>query len=362
MPITEAQRLIRKLHIGSSDAGTLMGVNPYGTLGDLVLSKLYDQYELDLGEVLEIGNALEPGLVQLAADRLGIQSLQVGTRYEAGVLAANLDGEGVDAEGNIAIIETKTAGWMWDGYDIERAGWGEDGTFATCDELGVIEGVPAGYYYQVQHQIYCLRQHLKMIDRLDSPLVLPHPSRGAANAPIKGVLYAAINGGGMRLYHIPENPMVGKAIATRADEVWVKYVEPGIIPDGDDAPTENALKRIVRQEVRYLKAKRGMEPQLEPESPEPAELDEGLVEDYLDTKEAAAQAEAEEKRLRNLILSSMGDLDTGVTPGGTVVTYRRQSRTAPNAKLLQDRFPDIANQVMVTTSFPVMRVKTPKGD
>lgn len=341
MALTDAQRQERRSFIGSSDAGTLMGVNPYGTLGDLVLSKIYESYELDLGEALEIGNALEPGLVKLAAERLGIPSYEVGTRYTAGILAANLDGEGFGPDDEIIVIETKTAGWMWDGYDIEGHGWGEDGSIAEIDALWNVKNVPAGYYYQVQHQMYCVRKHLDM-----------------PNRPIRAVVFAAINGGGMRMIHVPENTMVGLTIATRADEVWVKYVEPKVIPDGEDAPTENALKRVVREPVTFKKTKKGQPPEPEESSPEPAVLDDELVEDYLASKKFFKATEDNHQELKDKIITALGGLDTGVNEAGTVmITYKRQSSTKVSVNALRDRFPQVADEVSYVSSFPVLRDK-----
>ena len=78
MPITEKQREWRRNHLGSSDSPALFGLHPFKNLGDLYLEKTQpDLAEQVVGEAAEIGNMLEPSLVDWCAEKLGVRRVGV---------------------------------------------------------------------------------------------------------------------------------------------------------------------------------------------------------------------------------------------------------------------------------------------
>lgn len=132
---------IRRSGIGGSDAGTIMGGNPYSTkLSVYMAKKGFDSFTGNVNT--EWGHILEDPIRQKTAEELGVKIETVpGTlrSKEYPFMLANLDGlmdagEGIEVNG------------QW----ISGIGGHEIKTSAKGDGFGESE-IPDSYYWQVQH-------------------------------------------------------------------------------------------------------------------------------------------------------------------------------------------------------------------
>jgi predicted phage-related endonuclease len=97
MPITEAQRQIRRKYLGSSDTPVIMNLSPFKkTENDIYWSKVAELPEDDAPDYMQVGNWLEGPIIEWAADELGVEITRepkdlFHVEPMVGILAANHD-------------------------------------------------------------------------------------------------------------------------------------------------------------------------------------------------------------------------------------------------------------------------------
>jgi len=140
--ITPEQREMRRQTLGSSDAPAVVGVDPWRSAADVYYSKT-TELEDRPSQAMQIGNRMEPVLLDWAEEKLGISLqrivMQVAEQFP---LAANLDGLCVDA-----VVEAKYVGPNAADY------WGEPDT----------DQVPDHVLVQVMHQMIVTRRELAWV-------------------------------------------------------------------------------------------------------------------------------------------------------------------------------------------------------
>lgn len=152
-PPRDAWLAERRKSIGGSDASTLVGLNPYGSLMALYLDKRGELPERRPTTAMDWGRRLEPVIREWLAETYNLRISVPGLirRPDHPRLHANLDGVVLDDHGRpAAIVEIKTAGnrqaWQWaDGQCPDHAELQANvGMFVAgvpeCWVVGLIDG------------------------------------------------------------------------------------------------------------------------------------------------------------------------------------------------------------------------------
>ena len=137
--ITEKQRIAREKGIGSSDIGTILGINPWSTAYDLWLRRTKQVPDIKGNEAMDLGSALEVPILALASKRLDAKIVRPRSVFVGAhkYMRANLDGMiGSTARGS-PIVEAKTTGMS--------SAWGDEGS----------SDVPEYVKAQVMYQMMC---------------------------------------------------------------------------------------------------------------------------------------------------------------------------------------------------------------
>ena len=207
MPITPRQQEARKSKIGSSDSPAICGLSPYRNALNVYLDKVHERADQNADPIhILMGNYFEPGLLRLAADDLGVEIIQNQSRVSH---ANKLFGANHDAlvKGKPEGIEAKVALQQNDE-------WGEIGT----------DQVPMNVFVQCQHQMF--------VSQLDKVWV---------TALVQGKFRAD-----WRIYEIPREDQVIKAIVEKGELFWNDHVLPKIPPE-DMVVDPQVYRRLVRE-------------------------------------------------------------------------------------------------------------------
>jgi len=205
VPITEAQRELRKSHIGGSDVGSVLGVNPYNTAYDVWLEKTGKVTDWEPNEAADIGSLMEPGIILWAEDVLGplirnqyrsCPELHLGTHADA-----------IMRDDDDTPVEVKTSGIT--GRTDE--GYGEEGT----DEVPL-------------HVI--VQCHAHIIVAKGNPLHCPVPT--------------VLGGRGRVMFDVKRSDDLVEIIGNACIEFW-RCVETDTPPEGSIGSLKT-LKRVIR--------------------------------------------------------------------------------------------------------------------
>jgi len=181
----------RRLGIGGSDVGAIIGVNSYRTPLDVYLDKT-GQAPLETEESAPMywGNVLEEVVAQEFAKRTGKTIRRRNSSFvhgEFGFLRANIDRYIV---GEKSILECKTAG------EFTKGDWGEDGT----DEI------PFAYLVQIYHYMTVTNYH-------------------------RAYCAVLIGGRDYRIYDIPYRRETADKLVARCSDFWHNHVIPRVPPE-----------------------------------------------------------------------------------------------------------------------------------
>lgn len=302
--ITEEQRIERRNFLGSSDIAAIFGLDPWRNQADVYYSKVgpFPDEPENPGTAIRLGNNLEHGLLQLAAEDLRV-SIEPDVRrvHEDGIFAANLDA--LIAERDEA-IEVKTSGLqnpMWD--DSE---WGTPGT----DE------VPDRVIMQVHHQMLC------------------------ANLSTVHVAALLGRGRGFNLYRINRNDGIINAIVDEGTRFWELHVLTKT-PPADVRPSTEFLRTRPRNEG------------------ETTTIDNDLFERLQAAKEAEKAARAAVKDLEAEVLHTLGDAETALCDLGQI-TYRQTVTRRFDTKAFQAEHPDLHTQFLEESAYRSLRMRPAK--
>lgn len=225
--------LRRRLGIGGSEIGTLLGLNKYQTPYDLWLTKTGRKTPDDLSgnPAIHWGHRLESVVADEYAARTGQPVTVDDTHYQAADapwMVGNVD----RMVGNNKVLECKTAS----GFAAKKAGFGPGNTY---DEHGCLvnacDEVPESYLLQCQH-------YMLVTGRQEADLAV------------------LIDGRDYRIYSIPRNDELIAAMTEAATRFWFDCVLADMPPE--DAPltpaetTEAVASIEASQEIAELLAER----------------------------------------------------------------------------------------------------------
>ena len=297
MPITAEQKIERRNAIGSSDMAALFGLDPFKTTYDVWLDKT-GQLEDDDTEnaACYAGNRFEDGVLDYAEEHLGPLLRNQSKRIENLPIAVSTD---AIIEQNSIPVEAKTTGLFGPVQDI----WGDDNTDQVPDRV-------------------IIQAHCHMMAWGQGECYVP----------------AFIGGMGFRLYNIPRNTDIAKAIAEKALWFW-DIVEKKICPP-DSIPNLEVVKRM-RRVPNVI-----------------TNIDEGLFQKYLDAKEAAKIAEQTKDEAQSELLAALGEAEGANCGGLGAITYLPQSRRSLDSEALKRDHPEIFQQYYrAGKPFRILRTK-----
>jgi predicted phage-related endonuclease len=119
-----------------------------------------------------------------------------------------------------------------------------------------------------------------------------------------------------------------------------KAVQPEI--DGSES-THNSIRKSYDAEA-------GKAVELDPEVTK-------LIEWRANAKEMVSQYEAEVREAESKIMEALKNAEVGTIDGKSVVTWKTQSRSSIDTKMLKESYPEIAEEFTKNNSFRVLRIK-----
>lgn len=179
--------------IGGSDAGAIMGVNPYMSALDLYNDKtgITPPKDLSDNEAVHFGNVLEDVVAQEYTRRTGVKVRRRNAQFAHAKypwMLANIDRDVVGAS---KLLECKTAGAYF-----KKDEWGEAGS----------DKVPMHYYIQCAHYM----------------CVMGYESADLA---------VLIGGRDFRIYHIEKDAELEEMLIQKEHDFWNNHVLKGIPPE-----------------------------------------------------------------------------------------------------------------------------------
>lgn len=270
MTITLEQRDLRKSWLGASDIAALFGLDPFKNAADVFLAKT-QTIEDKTTEAMDLGNRLEPVILDWAAEQLGPLERNPEKLLRkcpiAGVPVASF----LDAEiiADRVPVEAKTSRVL---SAIQDGEWGEDGT----DEL------PFYVILQCQCQILCTGADMCHVPAL-------------------------IGGRGFQMYRVPRNEEVIKHVCEKSVNFWEQHVLTQT-PPADIAPSLELVKRVRRVPNKIV------------------DVDPQLVQDWIDAKDAAKAYDTAKEEAQAKLLAALGDAEAGTAVNMGVVNYMEQTR------------------------------------
>ena len=280
----------RKKGIGSSEAGTIMGVNKFDTPYSLWRRKTGVDGPIPSNEAMELGHHMEPAVVTMFAARTGAQVRK-------------------DSAGDWIAADTK--------HDYLRVSpdrlYYEDGAKRTKKNLRILEckttsvavdpeDFPVYWYCQLQYQMGVMGVKKGAVAWISS--------------------YPRLNFG---YKEFDFNPEFFKAMVEQLEVFWLINIQGGIAPD--DINSEDSL-------IRNPTAKTG----------EVLQADANLLATYNALKQVNAEVKALEKTQTSLeddLKMAMGEAETLVSPTGEVMALWKNTKPTMkfNAKAFQQDDP-----------------------
>lgn len=313
--ITAEQRERRRTVLGSSDAPSLCGVDPYRTLYDLFLDKTGKLEERESSTDADRGTDLEDAVIRMFERRTGHRVERNLELRNGGIFGANLDGalitRGLRPQDDhlTAIVEAKTT---TDGDE-----WGEG-----------LEDVPLRVFVQVQQQMMVADCQIAYI-----PVLIPKFKRFH-----------------FEIYQVQRHDALIAEIKERGEWFWTKHVIRDIPPPAS-VPHIETLKRMRREpssKIRLGNEARAAWSLMESLKKTRKELDEGIEAYYRD------------------ILTMLGQAEAGELEDGSVISYLEQNGqrtcdwTLLEMRLIECGHPEIFQELVSQGRHRVLRFKKVK--
>ena len=254
----------RRLALGATDIAAILGLSPYKTAFEVYCDKKDMLEPWEGNAATDLGNMLEPTILDEAEKDLGKLERQKVCKHDAAPIAATLDG--LQPEKQI-VVEAKTSIL---GYD--KTAWTE-------------ETVPEPYWIQVQTQMACAKTD---------------------NAH----LYAIVAQIGLKKYQIEPHAEFQSYIAEFAKQWWQTHIVENVMPDISKVKS-NVLKRIKRIEHKKVDLKNKAD---------------DLLEELKILKQSRSRTQSRIDTIQAEILHLMVDAEVGVAADGTRITYTKQTR------------------------------------
>lgn len=314
----------RGIGIGGSDAGTLMGVNPWSNVYRLWLDKTQGKH-FEGNEKTDWGHRLEPLVADRFQEAVAERGLTVTvdkTHYQSKEdpwLVGNIDRMLMNGDTPAAILEIKTAG-RDDGWDINTAAYSDDEWHLT-DYDGLLrrpeqESVPQSYWYQCQQYMYVTGVH-------------------------DCYLAALLHGQRFAVWHIPYSEEAVTSLRLTAEDFWCRHVLDGI---------------PIEPDFEYW------ESQKPEESTVPATPDlYALCREYNDASAAESAAKARKEAAKRALGLAIRDASAirDEALKKNLCTWKSQERRSFSLNLLLEAHPELkaeVNDYYTVTTSRVMRV------
>jgi putative phage-type endonuclease len=260
MPITDAQRELRKSHLGSSDMAAILGFDKFKTAYDVWLEKT-DRVEPQAeSAAMEAGTMFEDGVLAWAEKQLGPIIRNQYRRAEGLPIGSNIDAL-LKETGEP--IEAKTAGLFGPVHDV----WGEDGSDQVPDRV-------------------IIQCHVHML---------------CCNSSVCHCA-AFIGGRGFVLFHIKLDPDIAIAITDASRNFWTNHVLANVPPE-NALPSPQLCKRMKREPNKTV------------------DIEPYLVKTWLEAKDLASQAKEKAEQAQTAVMAAMCDAECGNCDGLGMLTY-----------------------------------------
>lgn len=278
--LSPEQKAARRLGIGGSDIGVVVGVDPFRTRLDLYLDKA-EGFEQAETEAMERGRFFEPAIAAWHAHRHGVMVWEPGPYRHPGRPIARCTPDrfwGPQADPAFRrtgrLLSIKAPG------PRARDEFGEDGT----DE------VPLSYLLQLQWEMLCVG------------------ATGLDGLLVDFALLSAVVDGDLRTYRIEGDAELQGMLLEEAERFWRDHIEPRRPPPLDGSVGAAAwLRRRFPANRKPLR--------------EATMEEEVLALQLREAEGAEALAQGEADRLRNLAREAIGDAD-GIKGAFGAVTWR----------------------------------------
>ena len=262
---------LRRTGLGGSDAGAIIGVNPWRTAVDVWLDKTGMAQPFEGNDATYWGNQLEDLVAREYAKRTGMPVGNYGYTVRDGCLLANIDrlvqtGDKAPAHHDEVrtnlLLECKTASDVWP------------------------DGLPASYEAQVQHYMGLIPQ----FERADVAVLFLKSRK-------------------FEVFAVARDAEVIAELQRVERDFWERYVVGGEMPPP-----------VCEEDCRKLWARsRGVQIAATPEA-------ENALRELRELAARKAELEAAEGELRKTVFMAFGDADTLVGADGKVLATWRQSK------------------------------------
>jgi putative phage-type endonuclease len=277
----------RRSGVGGSDVLSLLGFSQYRSPWEVWREKT-GRAPIDTASpsaAADLGNALEPWLIEQAESLIGVPAHRTATRTygHADYPWRRCSPDGVTADGQL--VEAKTAG-LASGFGTPK-GWADD-------------AVPLGYEFQVRWGLHVM------------------------DAPAAEII-ALVSGLGLIRRTVERNLRIESKMVAQVEAWWQRHVVEGVEPDlsGADAAVIAEM---------YPRAER-----------ESVDLDDTDAlehwEIYLAARERAQEAEAEQERAGAELKALIGDAKVARVDGNVIATWPEVKGKVSLSRLLTDLTP-----------------------
>lgn len=301
----------RRLGLGGSEAGTVLGLNKYQTPWDLWAIKTGRAAAPDLSGnmAVKMGHKLEQTVAELYCEVTGYTVRRSNVHHihkDKPWLVGNLDRVIV---GEKRGLECKTAS----GFAAKKGGFGKGNVY---DQNGVLviecDEVPDTYLIQVQH--YMAVTGLPVFD-----------------------LAVLIDGRDFRVFTIHRNDDLIAELEDQLTTFWFDNVIADIAPEGEPLPDAEPVSGA------SIEATPGVS---------------GLIEELKELKGAIDELSSEKTAIEENIKSFLGENEILMAPGGhkPLATWKGSQRTTLDGTALKNANPSVWSEFSKTTTTRTFRV------
>lgn len=281
----------RRKRLGATDVSAILGVNPYKTAYEVWLEKRGMLEDWEGNAATELGNDLEPVLLDKAERIWGKLKRQVVVYDALSPVASTLDGWLIE---QCKVVECKTGGMTSEFADLSH--WDNE------EETKL--PIPVWYWVQMQCQLM-------------------------GTETSSGYILAIIGGRGYRQYEIDRHDAVIDGIRRDCNAWWTKHItgvvdpETGKViqepvePAKDTLPDIEVLKRIKREPNKSIVLPSNV-------------LD--IANEWEIAKDVANRANDYADKLKARLIAELGDAEAGILPDGRMLTYLESSRKGYEVK------------------------------
>lgn len=303
--------LRRRLGIGGSEIGVIMGLNKYQTPFDLWLIKTGRKQPDDLSDnpAIHWGHKLESVVADEYAERTG-QPVTVDTTHYVSDAAPWMVGNVDRMVGESKVLECKTAS----GFAAKKGGFGPGNVYGPSGDLITpCDEVPESYLVQCQH-------YMLVTGRQEADLAV------------------LIDGRDFRIYTIPRSDELIAAMIDAATRFWFDCVLADLPPDGaliDITPsTDDATPSVIEADTNVIELIGYRK-----------EIDEAI-------KELGEQRDSIDEQIK----AAMGSNQILQSAGSTLATWKPTTANRFDSTAFKKAYPDLHAQFTKQSTTRTLRV------